>query len=381
MKLGHLFLVCFLWWPFILDAQKLKDRTVSFSYLKAPLTPMDLPGHYDFCVKEENRNNQGVKTVLEVYSGDHKYDTRSSFYKSASGLGNINGFKVCTFNDTSVVHSRITLSIGLLDVHTKDVVQNGTIPDGNPGWCYKMQIKLPIAFSLKASQPEPVYERFSDDTVYVYHFPADYKPLSSAKAYGTTGELETYYQANRTGFLTDLRNDIVSKWIYQTKMDVSSRFTRQRTDARVDIHWIKEKKGGFEDVDVLVAKMDTLFNRLDANYHDAFKTNWHSTEYREEFIKIATEWKALFDQEVQRIKLGHAPRFDSEMNAGLYKNYLWCRFFGSEMDEVIRECETMESDRIADPAAFGMVSYSNLLDFARDYKARYEANPGLFELP
>jgi len=359
-------------------SQKLKDKTVEFNYLKAPLTPIaTMLTQYDFVAEEENMDVKGVKTTLRVVSGTNAYDPRSNFYNGTEGLGHINGFdKVDFVKENESLINHIILKVGVIDVATKDVVQNGSLPGSiTPIVCYKMTIKVPMDLSLSDQYGKAFYHRSSitDGENFTYKFPEDYKPTSQFKGYATATELETAYQTNRIALLLEFRNQIVKKWVYATKMDISSHFARQITDTRLDVFYIKEKKGGYEDVENLVMKMDTLFAQLDRQHLSGINTNWHTAYYKTGFLLLAADWDKLRNDDIEKSKSGQAVRFDKEALEGLYKNWLWCRFFGGDIDFVIATATAFESDRAANLTS-QRIGMNNLLLIVNDYKIRYEAN-------
>lgn len=358
-------------------SQKAKDRYVYFKYMKAPLTPKaDLPKKYHFLVSEESVNPQGVKTTLKIHSKTNAYDPRSNFYKEAAGLGQINGFTDEIYHKDSLLFY-IKMDVGLMDDGLRSVV-TGSSPSGIPNYQYKIPFRLPMTFSARTNDTLEFFLRSSNDTAFTYFFPKDYKPTSAVGAYFSQAELGAAYETNRMNFLVEMRNDIVKKWIYQTKMDFSSHFARQITDLRLDLYFIKDKKGEYGDVDLLVVKMDTLFNQLNANYEKSHLTNWHGSNYKTQFTKLASEWEIILNTDSEKAKTGGTPRFDTEAKWGLYKNYLWCKFFSGEIDFVIEKCTLLEIDRQSDEMLYEGVKFANLRDFALDYRVRYLANPDLF---
>jgi hypothetical protein len=358
-------------------AQKVKDRDVSIKYSKAALTPRkDLPKKYHFIVTEEDITAQGKRTTLHVRSQTNAYDIRSNFYKGDAGLGQINGFTDISFHRDSLLFF-IKMDVGLLDDGIRSIV-NGSSPSGIANYHYSISFRLPISFTVMLPDSSIIYERSTKDTTFKYAFPKDYKPTAEVGAYFSHAELGAAYQTHHYGFFTEIRNTIVKNWVYQTKMDFSSRFGRQLTDMKVDLHFIKDKKGSYDDVDLLVVKMDTLFNQLDANYENSYIKNWHQTRYKAEFEKLASEWETLLNADLEKSKSGNPARFDTEAKWGLYKNQLWCKFFAGEMDFVIEKCTQLELDRKTNEMIYEGVKFENLRAIASDYRIRYLANPELF---
>lgn len=363
----------------ITTAQKVKDRIIAVKYSKAPLTPRkDLPKKYHFIVTEEDVTAQGKRTTLKVRSQTNAYDVRSNFYKGDAGLGQINGFTDISYHPDSLLFF-IKMDVGLLDDGIRTIV-NGSSPSGVVNYHFSISFRLPITFTVMLQDSVIIYERNTTDTTFKYAFPKDYKPTAEVGAYFSHAELGAAYQTHHYGFFTEIRNTIVKNWVYQTKMDFSSRFGRQLTDMKLDIHFIKDKKGGYDDVDLLVVKMDTLFNQLDANYEKSYATNWHGTRYKTEFGKLAAEWETILNEDAQKAKTGSFSRFDIEAKWGLYKNLLWCKFFAGEMDFVIEKTTQLELDRTTNQMLYGGVKFENLRAFAADYRIRYLANPELFKI-
>lgn len=365
-------------------SQKQKDKLVSFKHVKAPLTPIsDMIFEYDFIVREENMDNKGVKTTLGVTSGTSAYDARSNFYKGLEGLGRINGFVVLPYG-TGADHpnNRLIFNVGVIDVSTKDVVQNGELQGTlTPALCYQIKFSLPMVLRFNDPYGNYFYYKSSLDNkeLFTYRFPVDYKPTSGVKGYATAVELETAYQTHRTAFLLEARNQIVKNWIYETKMDISSRFAYQVTDAKVDINTVKVKKGSYDDIDKLAAEMDTLFALLDREHTSGIKTNWHTSYYKNAFANLASNWEKIWSIENEKLKSGQPARVEQEALDGLYKNVLWCKFFAGEMDFVIAKATELETYRIENPKKFYSIRYDQMLAFITDYKLRYEANKNYFE--
>lgn len=359
-----------------LKGQKLKDKPVSFKHLKAPSSPKLLPVSYHFVVREDYYNAQGQIKVLTVVSKTSAYDARSNFYKGTEGLGHINGYQDARMHPDSS-YFFIELSVSLPDDGLRKMVSKITAP--GTIYHYAIPFRLPMTFKAWTPDSSLFYARSSKDTTFEYTFPIDYSPYKTNTSYPSESALGVAYEANRANYMSVVRNDIVKKWLYQTKMDFSSHFAKQRTQFSFDLYYIKEKKGGFEDVEVLVAKMDTLFGRLDANIDNSYQKNWHGTYYQKAFAKLTAEWDLVLKDEVQKTRKSQTARFDVETVWSLYKNQLWCMFFSGLMKEVIQLCKELEEERIENPVIFGPVKFLDILSKATDYYQRYLANPDLFQ--
>lgn len=363
-------------------SQKHKDKTVEFKHIKAPLTPIEnMNFHYNFLVEEENQDVTGKKTTLGVRSGTNAYDLRSNFYNSTEGLTKINGFTVVDYkpNDFEVNHLR--LNVGIIDVVSKDAVPNGTLPNSvTTILCYQMKITVPMVLTFVDQHNQEFYTRSTttDKTTYTYKFPEDYKPTGGAKGYVTTTELESAYQTHRINFLIEVRNQIVKKWIYETKMDISSHFAKQITDARVDVSYVKDKKNDISDIEKLVVEMDTLFAQLDRQPSSGIGANWHTNAYKEKFQLIAAGWETILYSENEKITNKTATRFDVDTHEGFYRNFLWCKFFAGEINFVLEKIMAIEDQRKINPGKYYAVKFDNMLAFIADYQKRYFANKATY---
>lgn len=361
-----------------LFGQKHKDKTVEFKHVKGPLTPIEgMNFQYNFTVEEENQDVTGKKTILTVRSGSMAYDPRSNFYNSTEGLTKINGFSVVNYkaDDEEVNHLR--LKVGIVDVVSKDAVPNGTLPNSvTTILCYQMKITVPMELRFLDQHNQEFYNRSTttDKTTYTYKFPEDYKPTGGVKGYTTTTELESVYQTHRINFLMEVRNQIVKKWIYETKMDISSHFTKQITDAKVDVSYVKDKKNDISDIEKLVVEMDTLFAQLDRQPAAGIGTNWHTIQYKEKFQLIAAGWENILNAENEKITNKTSTRFDSDTHEGFYRNFLWCKFFAGEMNFVLEKIIAIEDQRKINPNKYYAIKYDNMLKFIEDYQKRYLAN-------
>lgn len=380
-NLSHIIFVTIFIFSTFTNGQKLKTIPVQFKCSFLPLTPVkDLPSELRYTAKETYIDENGKTKVHIAHSGGHNHGERDIFYKSFLRLGTIGGFVIKNYWDsTSYLTSRLHVEIGHLDLRTKEVVKNGNLPDGRPAFRYKMVFKVPIDLTLYDAYGNEVYSRNSNDTSFTYYFPGSYKPTSSLKGYASDAELETAYQQNRYNFLRFIKDQIFEIWLDETKQIITSRFKSRRSDMVIDLYRIKDKKNDkYTDIDLVLDKMDTVFNRYKAEYMNATTNNWHASYYKNEFTAIAKEWLTILNNDIALKESGQENRFDTEMAYAMYKNYLWSEFFSGNMQMVVEECKKLEQARIEEPMIYGGLDFEIILRIATDYFARFNANPGAF---
>jgi hypothetical protein len=352
--------------------QKLKVKTVELGYLQAPLTPVEnMPVEYDFVVEESNMDIKGAMSTVRVVSGSTAYDARTAFYTGFSGPGHINGFKVVGYQEgaeTNINH--VHIKVGILDIASREVVENGSLHGSIlPALCYKMQLSVAIEVRLSDAARNEFYYRSTAEgnDKFEYKFPEDHKATSSLKGYVSKDELETAWQTHRSAFMLEVRDLLVKNWLYETKMDISSHFAKQRSKTVIDVHYFKGKGTAYPVVNDAVTKMDTLFAQLNRDSKVGSTSNWHTLYYQEKFAEIYDVWTTILS-----IDANGDPPFPGEIYAGLYKNQLWCQLFAGSYG-VIVHIQQMLSDPGNNYLSMG-VDFENILLFAGDYKKRYDAN-------
>lgn len=362
-------------------SQKLKKEYFNFKYIKAPLTPTPMSDYYSFKVTEEMLSDKGIKTKETYTSSSLGHGPRSYFFTNMNCMGKINGFKKAPYKANRQPHEdticNIDLYAGVLDLISKDVKKNGSIQGTTtPALAYQVTFSLPMSLVMYKEGQKEVYSKNeqSNNNTFTYTFPTDYKAIG-IKGYATTGLLESAYQKNRLAFRLEIRNKIIQQWIYDTKMEISSLFRRSIGKQTVDVAYIKYKKGGYEDVGHLMDMMRILFEKINTNLDSGSQLNWHTSEIQTEFTKLKTDWEALLNAESEITVSGKAGRFDETQFLGLSKNWIWCMLFAGEYDEVISLCSELETQSNSNSLKnASKIFFSNVLEFAMDYKFRYERN-------
>ena len=238
---------------------------------------------------------------------------------------------------------------------------------GKPGNVYILSVSLPMAITFYRDGHILEYSKNDRETekVYQFEFPKDYSKIS-LNGYASAVELEAAFSKHWPAFRLELRNKTIQPWLYEAKMEISSNFKRSLEKLDIPVYYIKNKKGGYEEVDELIIEYKSALQAIQNERNKGKNVNWHSLEIKQSFVQLTLKWEQLINTLLKANKLSP----DQEM--GLWANYCWSLFFSGEFDLSVEKANEFSQRQNENPKNFKkVIKFEKFISFAIDYKERY----------
>ncbi len=337
------------------STQKLKKDIATFPYISAPSDSTQVPHDFVWRVNETKIDNLG-KEINKIYKSSTlaSTDPNIQFYKS--NLDRLPGFTRKTYHHISGIAEEnqrgiapacfVDVKVSPTNVIRKVINKKQDLKDGvktiGTALSYDITIIINRSFVFYKNMTEELYRNndMSGETKMTFNFPRDFKAPSGVrvKGYLTKGQLDNEYLKNQHAFLTQIRKQFIHKWLSKNYSRLASRYSERRTSFSTVIYYVKNKKGGYEDLEIALEKMRQIESLVKGNKKLGNKKNWHT----EEIQKLAKEcemiWFEALEEERKAKESGTKGRLDYAMTMGITKNWIWSRFLQNDFDFCINQC-------------------------------------------